>query len=101
MEDFSTEIISLITETFDDDQDLISKILWYLYNTSNDDKMVNGIEYWLRFNGYCTECGGKMEEYEYEEKTDEFNSNITNVLLCPYCENTEISTGECYITKGE
>ena len=73
MENFSDEVVSLICDDFVDDKDLVIKVLFYLYNTTTDDKMKVSIKDVFIDEGVCLECGSKLITYD-------------DKLYCPYCD---------------
>lgn len=85
--DYSTEIISLITETFDDDKQLVANMLIYLYDTTNCTNMDKQIEEWFETNHRCIGCGSKELNYQYFDWN--LNEDI-NVWLCEECNRSRI-----------
>lgn len=67
MENFSTEIINLICDDFSDDENLAMSCLWYLYNTTEDDKMKENIKTIYKDNNYCIKCGYKVDDCKNKE----------------------------------
>ena len=64
MENFSTEIISLICDTFSDDKQLVMDMLRYLHFNTLDSKMKKNIEDIFLKEGYCVDCGTKLKSYD-------------------------------------
>lgn len=92
-ENFATEIISLITETFDDDEQLMIDVLKYLYETSEDDYMKSQIVEVFNKHEYCITCGSKLETYTYIEPHTELNPTAYETMTdvyCPICDFYEI-----------
>jgi hypothetical protein len=80
MENFSTEIISLICDTFSDDKQLVMDMLRYLHFNTLDSKMKKNIEDIFLKEGYCVDCGTKLKSYDYQD------GNIWKTeLICPNC----------------
>lgn len=80
MENFSTEIISLICDTFSDDKQLVMDMLRYLHFNTLDSKMKKNIEDIFLKEGYCVDCGTKLKSYDYQDE------NIWKTeLICPNC----------------
>lgn len=92
-ENFSTEIVSLITETFDDDEQLMIDILKYLYETSEDDYMKTQIVNVFNKRNYCIDCCSKLQYYEWDEVHTELDYNNVErcgAMYCPICDSYEI-----------
>lgn len=94
MEDFSTEIMDCITETYKDDNELIVGMLMYLYKGCNFDERMKPLRHkiinWFEDNDYCLECGSKFDVITYEEHhTELFGNPIEYVkeLVCPICDD--------------
>lgn len=88
-ENFATEVISLITETFEDDEQLMIDILRYLYKTSEDDCMILQIIEVFGEYEYCINCGSKLHYYEWDEIHSELDyNNIEHcgAMMCPNCD---------------
>lgn len=95
-ENFATEIVSLITETFDDDEQLMIDILKYLYETSEDDYMKSQIVDVFNNHEYCIDCCSKLKTYTYEEPHTELNPIAYETIVdvyCPICDFYEIKGG--------
>lgn len=88
-ENFSTEIIDLICDLWNDDERLVMDALRYLYYTTTDDNMKSQIVDIFNDYEYCLECGSKLETYTYEEAHTELNpiayETMTDVY-CPICD---------------
>ena len=82
MEKFALEIVETINEHYyrdgTDGKELIKDMLFYLYHTTNDDKMKQVILDWFNKEQYCIECGAKLQPYDYCE-----------AWLCPVCDRGE------------
>lgn len=92
-ENFSREIIDLICDDWRDDEQLVIDALVYLYNTTNDIKMIEQIEMVCKDYGYCPDCGNKLSTYEWYETHTELeynNQEWFSTQLCPYCDRAEI-----------
>ena len=95
MENFSTEIISVLEEDFSDDEELIKDMLFYLYHTTTDDNMQSQIVDWFNSNGYCIECGTKLITYTWDEIHTELEYDNREPMLaqfCPICDKYEITS---------
>lgn len=92
-ENFSREIIDLITEDFFDDEQLVIDVLFYLYHTTEDNKMKQQIVDVFNDYGYCIGCKNKLSTYEWYETHTELeynNQEWFSIQLCPYCDRGEI-----------
>lgn len=85
---FSREIIDLITDDWWDDKNLVMSALFYLYQTTTDNKMKYQIEDIFNEEKYCIHCGSPMQYYEYQEPHTELNPvqyEIIGNYICPNC----------------
>lgn len=96
MENFALEIVETINEHYyrdgTDGEELIKDMLFYLYHTTNDDKMKQTILDWFEKEQYCIECGEKLQPYEYCETHTELkynNKEWFTAWLCPVCDRGE------------
>ena len=97
MENFALEIVETINEHYHrdgaDGKELIKDMLFYLYHTTNDDKMKQVILDWFNEEQYCIECGEKLQPYDYCEAHTEFeynNKEWFTAWLCPVCDRGEV-----------
>jgi hypothetical protein len=93
MEGFSREIIDLICDDWNDDEQLVIDALVYLYNTTNDNKMIEQIEMVCKDYGYCPDCSNKLSTYEWCETHTELeynNQEWFSCQMCPCCDRGEI-----------
>lgn len=97
MENFALEIVETINEHYYNDgtegKELIKDMLFYLYHTTNDDKMKQTILDWFNEEQYCIECGENLQPYEYCETHTELeynNKEWFTVWLCPVCDRDEV-----------
>lgn len=97
MENFGLEIVETINEHYYRDgiegKELIKDMLFYLYHTTNDNKLKEVILDWFNEEQYCIECGEKLQPYEYCEVHDELAYNNREWLtewLCPVCDRDEV-----------
>lgn len=89
MENYSREIIDTLCDVYNDNEELVMDMLYYLYKTSNDEKMKNQIEDIFEDYHYCIECGNKMEENHYAEVHTELDERPVEYFTewnCPFCE---------------
>ena len=89
MENFSREIIDLICDEWSDDKELVMSALYYLYHTTNDDKMQSQIVDIFNEENYCIDCGSKMGTVQIEEKHTELDGSPIEYLYeskCPVCD---------------
>jgi len=92
-ENFSREIIDLITKDFFDNEQLVIDVLFYLYHTTEDNKMKQQIVDVFNDYGYCIGCKNKLSTYEWYETHTELeynNQEWFSIQLCPYCDRAEI-----------
>lgn len=87
-EDFSTEILEVVCEAFNDDKDLLSRILISMYGETTNDNMKSQIVDIVSDMGYCLECGSKMQYYEWSEQTSQ-GAEPCCILDCPCCGDTK------------
>jgi len=85
MENFSREIIDLICDEWSDDKELVMSSLYYLYHTTNDDKMKSQIVDIFNEENYCIECGNKMSLYEWSEPHTELEGSPLEYFSCYDC----------------
>lgn len=94
MENFSTEIIDLVCDTYAKDKQLVIDILFYLYHTTSDDKMKQQIVDIFNTEGYCIDCGSKLTTYTWDEIHTELEYNNREPMFadyCPICDRYEIT----------
>lgn len=94
MENFSTEIIDLVCDTYAKDKQLVIDILFYLYHTTSDDKMKQQIVDIFNTEGYCIDCGSKLTTYTWNEIHIELEYNNREPMFayyCPICDRYEIT----------
>ena len=89
MENFSREIIDLITEDWNDNEQLVMDALFYLYKTSNDDKMRAQIRDIFNEYDYCLSCGEKLETRTIKEIHDELDERTVEYFTEMYCPNCD------------
>ena len=93
MENFALEIVETINEHYYRDgtegKELIKDMLFYLYHTTNDDKLKEAILDRFNEEQYCIECGAKLRPYDYCETHTELEYNNKEWFtewLCPVCD---------------
>lgn len=90
MENMSTEILDSLIESYSDDKDLLSTILFFLYHTSNDDKLRANIEKIMTENNYCIECGDKLVSWHWQEYHSELGEyEDCSVMDCLRCSDLD------------
>lgn len=86
LENMTTEILEPIISAYSDDEDLLSTVLFFLYHTSNDDKLRANIEKVMTEIQRCIECGDKMIEWHWQEYHSELGEyedcSIMDCLRC-------------------
>ena len=100
MEDFSSEVVEIITEYYANDgeegKELVKDILFYLYHNTNNDKLQVKIIDWFNTENYCIECGTKLQAYDWYEIHTELEGNPKEwftTWLCPICDRGEFEDG--------
>ena len=91
-EDMSFEILEAIRDTYDDktesSNELIAKCMFYLYHTSDNEKLRQGCVEIMNDLNYCIQCGLKMQYYQWEESRP-IGAEILGCYDCPNC-NSEV-----------
>lgn len=87
----SVEVVSTITEHYANDgeegKELIKDILFYLYHTTKDAKLMRQIEDWFEEEEYCVNCGEKLTVYQYDEWHSEIGCYEPMCeLICTNCD---------------
>ena len=93
MEKYHNEIVQTLVETYSDDKQLLSDILFYLYQSSSDVNLKYAIAEVMTDINRCVKCGGGLISYEFTEIHSELDNNDKEefiVHLCPNCNRTEI-----------
>lgn len=92
MENMAFETVEAITEYFNDDseesRELVKDILFYLYHTTTDTKLMSNIEDWFEEEQYCLVCGGRMALSSYQEYREGFGGCYETIYET-FCENCD------------
>ena len=82
------EVVSTITDYYAKDgeegKELIKDILFYLYHTTTDHKLMANIVEWFNEENYCIQCGSKLTYYEWKEARP-IGEEIMSAYDCSRC----------------
>ena len=93
IENMSTEALDAILDTYKDDKELISTILFFLYHTSDDDRLRQNIATLMEDMDKCISCNSDVMTYEFQEVHNELDNNDIETFvakLCSHCDRAEI-----------
>ena len=93
IEDMSAEALDAILDAYKDDKELLSTILFFLYHTSDDDRLRQNIATLMKDMDKCISCNSDLMTYEFQEVHYELDNNDIEtfaVKLCSHCDRDEI-----------
>lgn len=93
IENMSTEALDAILDVYKDDKELISMILFFLYHTSDDDRLRQNIATLMGNMDKCISCNSDVMTYEFQEVHSELDNNDVETFvtkLCSHCDRDEI-----------
>ena len=93
IENMSAEVLDAILDVYKDDKELIATILFFLYHTSDDNRLRQNIETLMEDMDKCISCNSDVLAYEFQEVHSELDNNDVETFvtkLCSHCDRDEI-----------
>lgn len=93
IENMSNELLDAILDTYKDDKELIATILFFLYHTSDDNRLRQNIATLMEDMDKCISCNSDVLTYKFQEVHSELDNNDVETFvtkLCSHCDRDEI-----------